>query len=280
MNIFITGSTGFVGQNLVRYYTEHGHEVYAFKRDEALRDCLEQFKPDIIINSAAEIYDPDYMFVPNIVMVQSILEYVRNCNQWCRVIQIGSSSEYGPTNHATNEDTLPKPVDYYQATKGAATLMCQGWARLYNLPIWIVRPYSVYGPGERPHRLFPRLYRAFSYNESMTLYQGHHDFIYIDDFVRGIDLVLQHWDLPPGEIVNFGSGFQTSNFDLLDLWIKITGRTDAPVAKVAEMKKAFETNVWVCDITKSFKLGFDCEYKLEDGIRDFLLKAKYDRTTN
>lgn len=280
MKIFITGATGFVGQNLVEYYTKRGHEVYAYRRNEILRDCLEQFKPDAVINSAAEIYDPEYMFEPNIVMVQTILEYVRKCDQYCRVIQIGSSSEYGPTDHATAEDTLLKPVDFYQATKGAATLMCQGWARFFNLPVWIVRPYSVYGPGERPHRLFPRLYRAFNYDEPMTLYQGFHDFIYINDFVRGIDLVLQTWDLAPGEIVNFGSGSQTSNFDLLDIWTKVTGNTDAPVAKVAEMRKAFENNIWVCDTKKSIELGFDCEYSLETGIRDFLLKAKYDRTVN
>lgn len=278
MKIFITGATGFVGQNLVDYYTRRGHEVYAFRRDEILTECLNDFAPDAIINSAAEIYDPEHMFEPNIVMVQTILEYVRKCEQYCRLIQIGSSSEYGPTDHSTAEDELLKPVDYYQATKGAGTLMCQGWARFFNLPIWIVRPYSVYGPGERPHRLFPRLYRAFNYNESMTLYQGYHDFIYINDFIRGIDLVLQTWDLAPGEIVNFGSGTQTSNFDLLDLWIRITNNTEAPVAKVAEMKKAFENTVWVCDVAKSFKLGFDCEYNLETGIRDFLLKAKYDRT--
>ncbi len=280
MKIFITGATGFVGRNLVDYYTQRGHEVYAFRRNQNLHECLTQFEPDAIINSAAEIYDYQYMFEPNILMVQTILEYIRECKQWCRLIQIGSSSEYGPTNVSSSEETLLKPVDFYQATKGAATLLCQGWARLHNLPVWIVRPYSVYGPGERPHRLFPRLYRAFSYNEPMTLYQGYHDFIYIADFVRGIDLVLQYWDLTPGEIVNFGSGFQTSNFDLLDLWIKVTGKTDAPVAKVAEMRKAFENTVWVCDVAKSLELGFDCEYTLEVGIRDFLLKAKYDRTTN
>jgi nucleoside-diphosphate-sugar epimerase len=278
MKIFITGSTGFVGKNLVDYYSKRGHEVYAFRREDSLRESLHQFEPDAIINSAAEIYDYKHMFEPNILMVQTILEYIKECKQHCRLIQIGSSSEYGPTDHSTAEDTLLKPVDFYQATKGAATLLCQGWARLHKLPVWIVRPYSVYGPGERPHRLFPRLYRAFNYNESMTLYQGHHDFIYINDFVRGIDLVLQEWDLAPGEIVNFGSGSQTSNFDLLDLWTRITENTDAPVAKVAEMRKAFENTVWVCDIAKSFQLGFDCEYTLETGIRDFLLKAKYDRT--
>lgn len=276
MKIFITGVTGFVGQNLVKYYVDRGHEVFGYCRDQHLYDCLQKFKPDAIINSAAEIYDYELMFEPNVLMVQTILEYVKTCEQHCRLIQIGSSSEYGPTNHATAEDTLLKPVDFYQATKGAATLLCQGWARLHNLPIWIVRPYSVYGPGERPHRLFPRLFRAFQHDEPMTLYQGHHDFIYINDFVRGIDYVLQEWDVAPGEIVNFGSGIQTSNFDLLDLWIEITGKKDAPVAKVAEMRKAFENTVWVCDTAKSSGLGFICEYTLELGIRDFLIKAKYD----
>lgn len=275
MKIFITGSTGFVGHNLTQYYTARGHEVYAFRRAESLRDCLAQFEPDAIINSAAEIYDYKHMFEPNILMVQTILEYVKQCKQPCRLIQIGSSSEYGPTDHATAEDTLLKPVDFYQATKGAATLLCQGWARLHKLPIWIVRPYSVYGPGERPHRLFPRLYRAFTNNEPMTLYQGQHDFIYINDFVRGIDLVLQEWDLDYGEIVNFGSGIQISNFELLDIWEHVAEKT-APVAKVAEMRKAFENNVWVCDTSKAQSLGFECEYDLETGIRDFLLKAKYD----
>jgi nucleoside-diphosphate-sugar epimerase len=275
MKIFITGATGFVGKNLVDYYNTLGYEVYGFHRNEHLNESLHKFQPDAIINCAAEIYNYELMFEPNILMVQTILEYAKSCDQRCRVVQVGSSSEYGPTDHATAENTLLKPVDFYQATKGAATLLCQGWARAHNLPVWIARPYSVYGPGEREHRLFPRLYRSFKHNEPMTLYQGHHDFIYIDDFVRGIDLMLQHWDLVPGEVVNFGSGHQISNFDLLDMWIRITGKSDAPVAKVAEMRKAFENTVWVCDIAKSFQLGFSCQYTLENGIKDFLAKGKY-----
>lgn len=274
MKIYITGATGFIGSNLVDYYTQRGHEIGVYQRGQSLIDSLLAFAPDAIVNCAAEIYDPDKMFDPNILMVQSCLDYVKICPQDCRMIQIGSSSEYGPTNHPTAEDTLLKPVDFYQATKGAATLMCQGWARYHKLPIWIARPYSVYGPGEREHRLFPRLYKAFKNNEPMTLYQGYHDFIYINDFVRGIDMLLQTMDIEYGEIVNFGSGIQTSNFDLLTKFESISG-TVAPVAKVAELSKAFENNVWLCDTTRAESLGFTCEYDLNAGIEHFLLKAKY-----
>ena len=141
MKIFITGATGFIGLNLVDYYTKRGHEVFGFCRGQTLIDELIKFEPDAIINSAAEIYDPLEMIAPNIVFVYTILEYVKRCPQPVRVIQIGSSSEYGPTDHATAEDTLLKPLDMYQGTKAAGTMMCQGWARQFDLPIWIVRFY-------------------------------------------------------------------------------------------------------------------------------------------
>lgn len=271
MKIYITGTTGFIGSNLVDYYDRRGHMVVQHKRGDNLVQELEMHKPDAIINCAAEIYDADSMFFPNIQLVEQCLQHVKKWGG--RMIQLGSSSEYGPTNHPTAENTLLKPVDFYQGTKAAATMMCQGWARQYNLPIWVIRPYSVYGNGEREHRLFPRLLKAFTQDESMTLYQGYHDFIYIDDFVRGVDLVLNHWDLPPGEIINLGSGRQTSNFELLDVWESVTGKT-APVAKVAELSKAFETDMWVCDLHKSHKLGFECEFDLATGIIHLLMKAE------
>lgn len=274
MKIFITGSSGFIGQNLVQYYVSRGHEVFKHIRTQELQSSLENFAPDIIINCAAEIYDADNMFLPNVVYTNTCLQYTKLTTQYVRMVQIGSSAEYGPTDYATNEETLLKPVNYYQGTKAAATLMCQGFARQFNLPIWIARPYSVYGPGERPHRLFPKLFKSFVKNEQMTLYQGYHDFIYINDFVKGINSILFDWDLSPGEIINFGSGKQISNFDLLSVWELVTHKS-APVAKVAELKKTFENNIWVCDTTKARDLGFTCEYDLETGIIDFLNKAKY-----
>jgi len=272
VKIFITGSTGFVGKNLIQFYSNE--EVKPYYRENDLTSELENFKPDVIINSAAEIYNSEVMWESNVILTKKCLDYVKK-NPTTKMVQIGSSSEYGPVSKASKENDLINPVDMYQATKGMCTLMSQGYARQYNLNISIARPYSVYGPGERPHRLFPRLYKAYIKQEPMILFQGFHDFIYIDDFVRGIDILCKYENAPPGEIVNFGSGVQYSNFEINDIFKQIVGH-EAPVEKKESLSKIFESNFWVCDTTYAWqKYKFKSIVDIHTGIANFINQAEY-----
>lgn len=271
MKIFITGTTGFIGKNLVEFY--NGHEIYEYTRGDNINLKLYEFKPNVIINCAAEIYKSELMYQSNIFLVQKILDYVKN-NPTTKLIQIGSSAEYGPASKATAETDRINPVNMYQATKGAATLLCQGYAKEYNLDISIARPYSVYGKYEKPHRLFPRLWKAFILNESMTLYQGYHDFIYIDDFIRGLDILLH--TKTNGDIINFGSGLQYSNNYVLENFKKITKNKNSPIIFENKFAKSFESLVWRCDPVYAFETyGFQTEYSLDEGIKEFLKTANY-----
>jgi nucleoside-diphosphate-sugar epimerase len=275
MKIFITGTTGFLGRSLKEHF-EQSHEVVEYVRTANLTMSLIVAQPDLIIHCAGEIYNADKMFATNVGMVEEILEWIKR-NPETRLIQIGSSAEYGPMHRATSEVDAINPVDVYQATKGAATLLCQGYARQFGLQTCVARIYSGYGPHERPHRLFPRLYRAFFHNEPMKLFGGVHDFIYIDDFVRGIDMLTQTpW--PAGEIVNFGSGRQYTNRAVLDVWEQVTGQ-HAPVEYEDRLSKAYESDVWVCDTSYArMQYKFQTEYSLEDGIRDFIKKMQNVKT--
>ena len=114
-------------------------------------------------------------------------------------------------------------------------------------------------------------------DEPMKLFHGVHDFIFIDDFVRGIDILVKTNDKPLGDIVNFGSGIQYTNLEVLQCFEKVTGHS-APVEYVEQMAKNFESDVWVCDTAYAReKYNFTVEYSLEQGIKEFLKTANYNK---
>lgn len=269
MKIFITGSTGFIGQNLADFYSEHA--VFRFTRNMVLRDELDKYKPDLVINCAAEIYDVDNMWAVNVVLAKQCLQYcIENDKQ---MIQLGTSSEYGTVNRPSKESDPIQVESAYAGTKGIATLMCQTAAAEYQTDVVILRPYSPYGPRERRHRLFPALWRAFKLDQPMDLVMGVHDFLYIDDFVRALDCVLQSKDRQPGEIINVSSGQQYSNSDVLAAFQSVTGK-QAPVNIVNK----FVTPVTWCADISHIKQKYDWKptVSLEQGIKLFLEKADYE----
>jgi nucleoside-diphosphate-sugar epimerase len=269
MKIFITGSTGFIGKNLVHRYSDH--EVFEFHRKLNLYESLRYFKPDLIINCAAEIYNRDEMVAVNVTLVKECLDYAKEFPD-TKMIQLGSSSEYGPVKRPSKETDPMQALDMYSGTKGMATLLCQSYATTYNLDIVVVRPYSPYGPGERPHRLFPALWRSFKLDKPMDLVLGVHDFCYIDDFIDALDLIINSDQRTPGEIINVSSGVQTSNTDVLAVFKKITGKDG-----LVNIKNTFTTPpVWAADISHvKLKYHWKPNHSLEQGISKFLEKANY-----
>jgi len=271
MKIFITGATGFIGGNLQKFYQAQQHEILAYTRYQDLLTELDWFKPNLIINCAAEIYNPDAMWTTNVELVRQCLNYQRNHS--CQLIQFGSSSEYGEHNDATKETDPIAATDMYSTTKGIATMLCQTYGQQYNNDVVIIRPYSPYGPGERPHRLFPRLWRAFKSNEPMTLVDGVHDFCYIDDFVQAVNVIANNDQRTPGEIVNVSSSVQTTNHEVYEIFKQITGHAGA-----VTLKDDWVTpDVWVANIQKAtHKFGWQPQYTIEQGIEKFLAEANYE----
>lgn len=270
MKIFITGSTGFIGLNLIRFYNTT-NTIIEYKRGECISTALNNCCPDLIFHCAGEIYKDDLMISTNVLMTKDILEYVK-LNPKTKLIYTGSSSEYGKVPRASAETDRIDPVDMYQATKGAATLLCQGYARHYDLDIKIARPYSVYGRFERSHRLFPTMWRSFFKDQEMTLWQGYHDFIYIDDFIRGLDIIANS-EKNPGDIINLGSGIQSPNFGkngVYDIFKELTNRK-GNVNIMHTLSKNFESEVWKCDTEYAKSAyAFEAKYTLRDGIKEFL----------
>lgn len=266
--ILITGSNGFVGKNLVEFYQNKCYDILTLTKKNSIDDILLQ-KPDIIINTAASIYEYTTMFDTNVLLVNKLIEYVLKTK--AKLIQIGSSAEYGKKEYPTKEIDSLQPVSYYAGTKAAATMMCQSAAIEFDLPIVIARPYSLYGNHEKSYRLFNKLFDAFMYNNNMVLCDGYHDFIYIKDFVDGIDTLVQNEYNINGDIVNFGTGIQTSNMQVLEKFTDIFGFSPSCIEIKNSMAKSFESKTWVCDTNYAKQhYGFVPKFSLHEGIIDFI----------
>jgi nucleoside-diphosphate-sugar epimerase len=92
-------------------------------------------------------------------------------------------------NPPANEDAPIAPGDIYQATKAEAEAQALRFDRERGLPVVVVRPGAIYGPGET--RLL-KLFRAIARGRYAVVGTGktlYHP-VYIDDLVAGFLLAL------------------------------------------------------------------------------------------
>lgn len=268
MRILLTGSTGFVGRHLLVRLQRDGHDIFRYRRDDVFLPGVNTHI-DAIIHCAGEITDQSLMFESNVVLTQRLLTFARD-RKISKFIQIGSSSEYGNMDAPRREDALCTPTDVYSATKLAATNLCLGFAGQdfagQGLDVCVARPFSLYGPGDTPRKLIPRLVRSTKGGEPMMITrQGSHDYLWIDDFVEGVLVLLSASRYRTrGEIFNFGTGISTSNMEVMTL---IADHHSLPAHQFISGGRSYN---WVADITKARALGWAPKWDLRAGLSELI----------
>jgi UDP-glucuronate 4-epimerase len=276
MKYLITGGSGFIGKSLIERVS--GEEIFLIGRDWQtsleLSNQIKNFNPDYIIHCAAEIKDSLKTFESNVLMTNWLLNVTKDIN-YKSFVSLGSSSEYGETNIPMSEKELLKPRTMYEGTKGASSLLCQGFAREYDKPIVVVRPFSVYGVNEPNNRLIPTLFRNFKNNTISKISLGVHDFIYIDDFIDGILSVLySEKEIIKGDVIHFGSGVQYSNLEVFNI-IKKIFNLNLEYESIDNIFNKYDSLNWVADITYAkSKYKFNPKYTLETGLKE-IYEKKY-----
>ena len=189
MRIFITGSSGFIGFHLARKLLNKGFEVHGvdsmnnyydvnlkkarlkilikhknfkftkqlIENEKKLANCIEKFKPDIIIHLAAQagvrfsIDSPKTYLTSNILGTFNVLKIASKIN--LKHLIIGSSSSvYGANKKFPFKeiDKTDHQVSFYAATKKSAESMAHSFSNLWKIPITMLRFFTVYGPYGRP----------------------------------------------------------------------------------------------------------------------------------
>jgi nucleoside-diphosphate-sugar epimerase len=164
------------------------------------------------------------------------------------LVNTGSSSEYGRKDHAPAETEWLDPNSDYAWTKAAATHVCRHWALRHGRRFVTLRLYTAYGPWEDPSRLVPTLilHGLRGTLPPLTRPDTARDWVYVEDVCDAYVRAATRPEVPPGAVLNVGSGVQTSLRDVVETARRVLGIAPAP-RWGAMRDRAWDTSTWVAD---------------------------------
>ncbi len=247
MKILVTGAAGFIGSHTAERLQSLGCQVVGIDNFSPYYNIeLKKLNADSIENKGVELHKVDLRtdklkskigenfdfifhfaahpgisstssfedyFTNNILATQRLIEYAESLKKKPFFVNIGTSSIYGL--EATFPETVPpKPASWYGVTKLAAEQLVLAKSRENKLNGTSFRLYSVYGPRERPDKLYTRLIDCALNNKPFPLFEGSQNhlrsFTYVQDIVDGIVSVIGNENVCNGEIFNLGTEVEST----------------------------------------------------------------------
>jgi len=106
------------------------------------------------------------IYAVNVESTLNLLEYARVA-QASRFVLASSGGIYGYGPDALVESAVPHPPDFYLASKQLAEILLFAYERFFT--VIAVRPFFVYGEGQRPTMFIPRLVRNVLLGNPITV---------------------------------------------------------------------------------------------------------------
>ena len=154
----------------------------------------------------------------------------------------------------------------YSRTKKAAEELLLAYMEYYNLPVCIIRPFSITGVGEQPQHLIPMLIRATRTGETIDFVpDAVHDYIDVTDVVVGIVALASN---QARGIFELGSGRQYTNQEVLNLVEKIT--TKKIKTNIVGRIREYDNQNWVSQNWRARRYGWKPVKTLEDSIKEMV----------
>jgi len=306
--VLITGAAGFIGSSLAddllakgfsimgidnfdSFYTRDiketnisnalKHNLYSFQEGDIrdmkfLDSCFSGFRPDIIIHLAAKagvrpsIKDPASYYDVNVNGTLNLLEAMRR-NKIGRMLFASSSSVYGNNKKIpfAESDNVDFPVSPYAASKKACELLCHTYHHLFDMDIFCLRFFTVYGPRQRPDLAINKFTRALLNDEPITLFgdgSSSRDYTHISDILQGIGQAMEN--LKGFGIFNLGESNAISLKELVALLENSTGKK-ADI-KYFPMQDGDVLRTFA-DISRAKSVfGYNPVVNIADGIRNYV----------
>ena len=314
MKLLVTGGAGFIGSNLVEKLLEDNYDIVVIdnfndnydpiqKRDN-IRSFLnnkkvklyeidlrnkndlenvfkKEKKFDFVFHLAGVAgvrpsqENPVFYYEENVITTINLVEIMKNYN--CKnLIYFSSSSVYGNIDKTkfSEKDIPDTPISIYASTKRSSEIMLYNYYINYGFNIAIIRPFTVYGPRQRPDLAIHIFTKKILNDEEITVFGDGsmlRDYTYVSDMVDATIKMLDYFknnDTNIYEIFNVASSNPKTINEMITTIEKVLNKK----AKIRyEDRPIGDVNKTFGNITKAKKvLNWKPVVSFEDGIRNFI----------
>jgi nucleoside-diphosphate-sugar epimerase len=288
--VALTGASGYTGGRLLAALRNRGDEVSVLVRARSLTDAIRGRASKVVEGDLGDESAVDRLVAGQdaVLHVAAVYRTAGHPDDYYREVNVRGTgrlleaaarhgvrrfvhtSTVGVHGHVASppaDETAPlAPGDIYQETKAEAEGLAFEYHRRRGVPVVVVRPGAIYGPGET--RLL-KLFRAIARGRYAIVGTGRTFYhpVYIDDLVAGYQLALDR-DRAVGEAFLVCGPSYVSQRDLAALIAKHTG------GRVLPFRIPARPIQWAGDLVEAICVPLGIEPPLHRRRVDFWTKSR------
>ncbi len=306
LRVLVTGGDGFIGSHVTEALVRAGADVTALSaydsfdrsgwlddlssddrsritlvrgdiRDAAfvrrlLRDQQVVFHLAALIAIPYSYRAPQSYVETNVLGTLNVLEAGREASVQ-RIVHTSTSEVYGTAMTMPIAESHPlQGQSPYSASKIGADMMAEAFARSFNLPVAILRPFNTYGPRQSERAVLPSIIRQAVDPDCPTIEIGDttpvRDLMFVSDTAAAFLALGLARDIEYGTPYNAGTGRRVTVAEVADLILRATGCGKPLVADAARLRPTrSEVRSLLADSSRlSAATGWSARVDLEDGL--------------
>ncbi len=215
-SIFITGSTGFVGRNIIQYFDSE-FEFYKYSKNEEIN-----INQDVILHLAGKAHDlknnsnAEEYYIVNTELTKRVFNNFLESDAKVFIILSSVKAVADELNCELTEEYIPNPITHY----GKSKLLGEQYILSKQIPeekrVYILRPCMIHGPGNKGNlNLLYKIVRN-GLPWPLGVFENKRSFCSIDNLCFIIRELIKNDEIPSG-VYNIADDNPISTNELINL---------------------------------------------------------------